>query len=107
LNYNRLNLEGVKAVLHGVYHSGTACVDDGHSSSSILSLARRCAKRSIPLYLSPAKRSNEQMVYASVPVLEQADICFCYGHTKEWLYAALTVAYSAEMTQEEVQALIQ
>lgn len=112
LNYDRINLTGVKAILHGVYHSGTACLDDQQSSASILSLARRCAEEEIPLYLAPAKTSQEKVVYASVPALERFTfhggnpIRFCYGHTQEWLYAALTVACSAGLTREEFDQLL-
>ena len=103
LNYSRISLEGVKAVLHTTYHSGTACVDgaqkDEASDCSVLSLIDRCQKQNIPFYFAPAKRGEEQSVYATVPYIEHRNAygeapAFCYGDTTETLYAKLIIEYS-------------
>lgn len=103
LNYSRISLEGVKAVLHTTYHSGTACVDGAEkgnaSGHSVLSLIGRCQKQNIPFYLAPAKTGEEQSVYATVPYIEHRNTygeapAFCYGDTVETLYAKLIIEYS-------------
>ena len=103
LNYSRISLEGVKAVLHTTYHSGTACVDGAEkveiSNHSILSLIDRCQKLTIPFYFAPAKTGEEQSVYATVPYIEHRNAygeapVFCYGDTAETLYAKLLIEYS-------------
>lgn len=105
LNYSRFNLDGVKAILHTTYHSGTACVDflseNDPSDSSVLSLIDRAAKENVPFYFAPAKSGEEQSVYASVPFIEHrakygtAPI-LSYGETTETLYAKLLIKYSQE-----------
>lgn len=105
LNYSRISLEGVKAVLHTTYHSGTACVDGAEkgevSNHSILSLIDRCQKLKIPFYFAPAKTGEEQSVYASVPFIEHrnkygAAPRFCWGETTETLYCKLLIKHSQE-----------
>ena len=71
INYSRFMLDGVKAVLHGLYHSSTArseCLIDG-DSSSVISLIDRCKESGISFYIHPCDK--ESMRYSSiVPMLE-------------------------------------
>ncbi len=96
MNYRAFSLDGVEAVLHSTYHSGTACVNaDGNSS--ILSLFDRCAKKGIPFYYSPSEVGEAATVYDSVPYIKNhraagQQIQIRYGETDELLYAKLLVA---------------
>lgn len=63
--YSRISLEGIQAVVHGTFHSGTVCVErntteEPFSSDSILSLAKRCEEKGIPLFLAPCVLGREQ-----------------------------------------------
>jgi len=81
----------VRAVLHGAYHSGTACVEDGkHSPYSLLSLAEHCRERGIPLFLAPIRRE----VYATSRELRRAGIYPLYGLSYEAAYTRLLIAFS-------------
>lgn len=69
LDYSKINLDSVDAVVHGTYHSGTVCTErnyqeEDYSSYSVLYLAKECEKRGIPLFVAPCRLSSEQ--YSSV-----------------------------------------
>ncbi len=118
LNYDMFSLKKVKAVLHGTYHSGTACVvksadNPGYipDAGSILYFFEKCAKANIPFYLSPAKTGEEQTVYASVLYIERHvsnghRVNFCFGQTDELMYAKLLTAYSLDMHSSEIDSLL-
>ena len=53
LDYTRFDLTGVDAVIHDLYHSGTACVVPKPSNLSLIAFARRCADENIPLFIAP------------------------------------------------------
>ncbi len=98
LDYSRINLAGVKAVLHGTYHSGTVCTETTekcteYSDYSILALLDRCKK--IPVYIAPADLSG--IIYETVTEImkHRADgVYFINGFTNEMTYIKLLVAYS-------------
>ena len=52
INYDSFILDGVKAVLHDMYHSSTVNTE-GEGSYSAVSLLRRCKGREIPFYVFP------------------------------------------------------
>ena len=79
LNYERVSLEGVCAVVHGTYHSESVCIgrptDEVRASSkntvysleeirkedrpySILSLLSRCENKNIPVILAPCNKAT-------------------------------------------------
>ncbi len=69
LDYSRIPLDGIKAVVHGTYHSGTFCVERSDEAStygagSVLHLAARCKARNIPIFAAPCQLGEEQ--YSSV-----------------------------------------
>lgn len=58
IDYSRYSLEGVKAVVHGTFHSESVCVErkngkEGYGKFSVLSLLDRCKEMDIPLFLAP------------------------------------------------------
>lgn len=103
LNYAHLNLSGVKAILHGTYHSGTVCAEQtednpNYSEHSILSLIDRCNGQKI--YIAPSKLEGK--IYDTVPIVanhkpENNPVRFVYGMTNEMLYAKLLIAYSLNL----------
>lgn len=117
MNYDMFDLSNVKAVLHGTYHSGTACVvateknQDYSCSSSILNFFDRCAAANIPFYFSPSLVGEEFNVYASVPLIEHHSYngqspVFLYGDTEELIYTKLLFAYSVGLNADEISELL-
>lgn len=119
LNYDMFNLKNVKAVLHGTYHSGTACVvktcenqDVLSNKNSILHFIDECAKLNIPFYYSPSDVNSVKTVYASVPYIKNFEsnsqkAKILYGDTEELLYAKLLLAYSLDMNDKQIDNLLQ
>lgn len=115
LNYDMLNPQKAKAVLHGTYHSGTACVvktneiqSHGDEASSILYFFDKCAQSNIPFYYSPSKIGAEHTVYASVPFIEKHScngqrVRIYYGQTDELMYAKLLIAYSLGFSESQIE----
>ncbi len=111
LNYEMLDPAKAKAVLHGTYHSGTACVECDEARNSILSFFEKCAAADIPFYYAPAQTGEEATVYASVPLIENhkahgQQIRFHYGMTEELLYAKLLLAYSLGWPEEQIRSFL-
>jgi L-asparaginase len=118
LNYKMLNPSRAKAVLHGTYHSGTACVvrtehqpDYRRSNNSILGFFDRCAKKNVPFYYAPAHTGEQHHVYSSVPFIEEHQahgqkIRFLYGMTEELMYAKLVLAYSLNLSDGEIEKFL-
>jgi hypothetical protein len=116
LRYDAFNYKKFRAILHGTYHSGTACVEndqncDKYSRSSLLSMIDTFIDKSIPadIYLSPAKISTE--MYQSVPIIkdhrkDQSQVVFLYGATQTATYAKLLIAYSLYKDKKQIQNFI-
>lgn len=106
LNYDAFDLSRYRAVLHGTYHSGTACTErtdksPAYGSQSILRLVDRCGDTT-DVYLSPAKKSGE--IYDSVGILAQHNhgcVRFLYGMTNEMAYVKLLLAYALGVSDVE------
>ncbi len=113
LDYSAFDLSKVWAVLHGTYHSGTACAqitraDEFYDEFSLLTLLDRCRNKNIPVYLAPAKNQGE--VYETVPMLSNHGkeiLSFVHGCTYEMVYAKLLLACSLGMSQEQTEQLLQ
>lgn len=94
LDYSRIRLRGVRAVLHGTYHSETVCVgrkarDEKFDKFSILHLLRRCKRRSIPLFLSPCDSAS--FAYASTGDALKNGARYLPHTTAESAYAKLLI----------------
>lgn len=58
LDYSRISLRGVKAVLHGTYHSSTLPTDAFPARFSALAFKKRCDKREIPFFIYPCDKNS-------------------------------------------------
>lgn len=103
LNYKRLSTDGIKAIIHGTYHSGTVCVGRDNTSEeydefSILYLCQECERKNIPIFLSPSSLGNEQ--YSSVFDAAQNGNANCLNMTKEAAFAKATIGVSLKMEKD-------
>lgn len=114
LNYDAFNYNEFSAVLHGTYHSGTACSEkskhwDSYGKNSVLYMIDLCVEKNIDVYFSPAKLVGE--LYETVPTIknhrkDEIDVNFMYGETKEYVYAKLVVAYSLFSDKEKIKSFM-
>ena len=86
INYDRINLEGVRAVLHGMYHSSTLNTE-GDGASSAMSLLRRCNEAGIAFYIFPCK-DGDYRYSTTKPLIDEGARCI-YGMTWEEAYIRL------------------
>ena len=110
LDYARISLDNIKAVLHGTYHSGTVCVErnqpeENYSSRSVLYLADACKKRGIPLFLAPSKLGKEQ--YSSVYDVAYNGSAIALNMTLEAAYGKLLMGASLGLAGEELVDFMQ
>ena len=94
INYDRYNLDGVKAVLHGMYHSSTVNTEGGGPTSA-LSLLRKCNALGIDFYIFPCKE-GEFRYSSTKPLLDEGAKCL-YGGTWEEAYVRLLIKYGEQM----------
>lgn len=97
MDYRHYNLDGVKAIIHGSYHSGTVCVErnseaDEYNANSLLWLADECDRKNIPIFVAPSKLNAEQ--YSSVSDLVKNSSAELLDMTTESAYAKLLLAIS-------------
>ena len=108
IRYDAYRVENFRAVLHGTYHSGTACADDlgvtgGYGPGSVRYLLDRCADAGTDLYLSPAWSQGE--LYDSVPVIlnharNGRRVIPLRGMSAETAYCKLLLYYSCAAVRE-------
>ena len=100
--YSRLNLDGVKAVLHMTYHSETVCVErkkenlknDNYSERSVLYLIDICRKKGIPFVLTPCDEKSYTYVSSGDAIRNGA--LALYGTTVEAAYVKSLIGCSME-----------
>ena len=99
IDYNRFSLDGVRAVLHGTYHSSTLAVDTESERYSALSLIDRCRSESIPFFIHPC--DSEAYDYESTGKALRHGAIALNGITAEMAYVKLLVGiacgYDGEM----------
>jgi L-asparaginase len=109
LNYNHINLNEVKVVLHDLYHSGTACVEpfsitEPNPAYSTLEFIKRCTQLGIKVYISPIVESPD--TYHSTCLLVQNGAQIIWNTTLEASYVKLLLAYGNFNTQEDIDDFI-
>ncbi len=115
MDYSAIDYGRFSAVLHGTYHSGTACAEKSercadYGKNSILYMIDRCAERGVDTYFSPSKLTGE--VYETMGIIgnhtaqKNYRIKFLYGCTTEAAYAKLMLAYSVFDDKREISRFI-
>ena len=131
IRYDAYRVENFRAVLHGTYHSGTACADDfgpsrddsgavrhdsgaadadgirpdAYGPGSVRYLLDRCADAGTDLYLSPAWNQGE--LYDTVPVIlnhtrNGRRVIPLRGMSAETAYCKLLLYYSCAAVRERI-----
>lgn len=94
LNYDWFALENVDAVLHDLYHSGTACASAQWSrTGSLPAFCERCKENGIPLYMAPSVYSAE--AYSSTQQILAHGAKMIWNTSLETAYAKLGLAYAS------------
>ena len=113
IDYSAYNLEGKKAVMHGLFHSSTACVNianDSHKidSSSVLHMVNKCKEKGIGFYIAPFEREllTEEAMYSSTGILLTHGAIPIVGMTKEVCYAKLLIAYSIFTDKKKIDEFL-
>ncbi|MDD2759545.1 MAG: asparaginase domain-containing protein [Methylomonas sp.] len=106
LDYDHFNLDEIDAVLHDLYHSGTACVSERWGMRhNLIAFSRRCQRRNIPLYLAPAVRSDA--AYSSTKALLAHGAKMIWNISLETVYAKLALAYGNFDDDNDIAAFIE
>lgn len=107
INYDWYSLEGVRAVLHGTYHSCTVAVDPYDdlicSNHAILSLKMRCetANPPIPLFLEPC--NEDAYKYATTGIILRSGAKALWHTTSEMAYIKLLLGCSNGLADEALE----
>jgi L-asparaginase len=92
LNYSIFNLDQVDAVIHDLYHSGTACASEEWGVNySLLKFIHKCTQKGINLYMAPAIKSSDS--YQSRLTLIEQGAKMVWNMSLESAYVKLVLAY--------------
>ncbi|MDT4289357.1 asparaginase domain-containing protein [Methylomonas sp. MO1] len=92
LDYSAYNLDNVDAVLHDLYHSGTACASSAAGEQySLVEFVKHCIRQGVKIYLTPALYSES--AYASTHELLDVGAEMIWNTSLEAAYAKLLLAY--------------
>ena len=101
LDYAKFNLNNVDAILHDLYHSGTACVSlQWGENHSLLEFSKRCEKQGVAVYLAPAIKSAD--AYQSTQVLMEQGAKIIWNMSIEAAYVKLLLAYGNFNDEQEI-----
>jgi len=105
LDYSRFDLTNVDAVLHDLYHSGTACTLEAWGKQhSLIGFVQRCQAANIVCYLAPALKTKD--VYASYCALAAQGITVVWNMSLETAYVKLLLAYGNFNVPEKIAAFL-
>ena len=109
LDYSTFNLDGIKAIVHGTYHSQSVCVERSkgagdYGDPSILRLIDRCKERDIPVFLAPC--SPEAAKYESTGDAIKHGANYLYGTTNEMADVKVLVGCAFGYEQAELENFI-
>lgn len=105
LDYSHFNLASVDAVLHDLYHSGTACATGQWGKNhSLLEFVKRCGEQSITVYLAPAIKSEN--AYQSTRELIGQGAEMIWNTSIEAAYVKLMLAYGNFSDRQQISSFI-
>ncbi len=104
----------IRAVLHGSYHSATACSEraaqsEGYTRRSALFLLDECKRRGIDVFLSPLPEHMRASsgIYSTTADLVRHGMKPIFSLTNECAYMKLALAYSLGYEADEVSSFIE
>jgi L-asparaginase/Glu-tRNA(Gln) amidotransferase subunit D len=105
LDYAHFSLDGVDAVLHDLYHSGTACsTQQWGENHSLLAFIKRCRQQGVKVYLAPARKSPD--AYESTRFLLDAGAEMIWNMSIEAAYVKLALAYGNFQDPQDISAFL-
>ena len=106
LDYSQFMLDSVDAVLHDLYHSGTACATEQWGKNySLNEFIKRCAELEIPVYLAPAIQSEN--AYQSTRELIEHGAEMIWNMSIEAAYVKLMLAYGNFSDAQQISGFIE
>ncbi len=101
LDYRTINLQQTDAVLHDLYHSGTACATTQWGEQySLIAFIQRCKAENISVYLAPAIYSED--AYQSTRQLIEYGAIVLWNLSIEAAFVKLLLAYSNFNSQQQI-----
>lgn len=106
LDYSMYKIDNkIKAVVHGLYHSCTACVErqtkeQEYTSASILYLIEKCSSLNIPVIAEPCR--EDVNLYVSGNDMTEAGAIPVYGMTSEMVYVKTLVGCAMNLEKESL-----
>lgn len=104
INYSLYSLKGVRAVLHGTYHSQTAAALPEGNRHSLLYFKKKCDKRNVPLFLCPC--DSEAYDYETTGEILRHGAVGVSGMTCETAYAKILIGVSMGLSGEKLTEFI-
>lgn len=103
LNYNYVALDnGVKIIIHGLYHSQTACTnveEEDERQNSIVYFAEQCMQQNIILFVTPC--FVDESIYISAVDMKKSGVVPLYGMTKEMCYVKANIALALGLRERQ------
>ncbi|MDR0992707.1 MAG: asparaginase domain-containing protein [Ruminococcus sp.] len=94
IDYSNINFkEKPDAIIHGLYHSGTACASPSDRKNSVVEFARQCIDQGIDFYAAPF--DDRQKMYASSNIMQKTGIQFIKNVSCVAAYVKLIIAYGS------------
>jgi L-asparaginase len=93
------------AILHGLYHSGTACVTPVNEKNSIITFAKRCIELGIDFYAAPCDSGHS--TYSTSKDMVEVGIKFIKDISCVAAYTKLLIAYGSFSDLNERQKFIE
>jgi L-asparaginase len=101
-DYSIFNFNGKDkpdAILHGLYHSGTACISSELENNSIITFAKYCFDQGIGFYVAPC--DSQHPMYSTSQNMEDAGIVFMKNISCVSAYVKLIIAYGSFTNKTE------
>lgn len=106
LDYSMYKIDNsIKAVVHGLYHSCTACVErqtkeQEYTSASILYLIDKCRNQNIPVIVEPCQ--EDVNMYVSGNDMTEAGAIPVYGMTSEMVYVKTLIGCAMNLNRDNL-----
>ena len=109
LAYDRINVDGASAIVHGTYHSESVCVGrkgiEKDKKYSVISFIERCKEARLPLFLAPCNKSS--YAYSSTKSALDAGARVIADTTIETAYAKTVIGVSLGLRDEELEKFLE